>query len=98
MSLGRLLKDTMHLETSDLLVTPKVTQFLRTNSEGILMNKAGTAVSRESKALVAEIMDKAFAGKESALLDGLVPNDAGHALVAEAVWKATGYAGSTAGN
>ena len=62
MSLGRLLKDTMHLETSELLVTPKVTQFLRTNSEGILMNKAGTAVSRESKALVAEIMDKAFAG------------------------------------
>lgn len=62
MSLGKLLKETMHFETSDLLVTPKVMKFLRSNTEGVLMNKAGTALSRESKALVAEIMDKAFAG------------------------------------
>jgi hypothetical protein len=64
MSLGKLLKDTMHMETSELLVTPRVTQFLYDNPQGLTLNRAGTALSRDSKRIISEVMDKGFAGNE----------------------------------
>jgi hypothetical protein len=43
-------------------------------------------------------VDRAFAGKEADLLDGLSPNDEGHVVVAAEIWKATGYTAPAAGN
>jgi lysophospholipase L1-like esterase len=42
-------------------------------------------------------VDRAFAGRESELLDGLNPNDDGHQVIAAEIWKATGLANPTAG-
>lgn len=64
MSLGKLLKDTIHLQTSDLLVTPKITKFLQDNPGGLTLNRARTSLSADSKRLVSYIMDKGFAGNE----------------------------------
>jgi lysophospholipase L1-like esterase len=43
-------------------------------------------------------VDRAFAGKEAALLDGVSPNDEGHKIIAGEIMKATGYILPAAGN
>lgn len=65
MALGKLLKDAIHFQDSKgLLVTPKVSAFLRSNPEGLTLSDDRTALSDDSKAIVQKVMDAAFAGNE----------------------------------
>jgi hypothetical protein len=60
MALGKTLK---HLvRKTDLLVTPRVMDFLRDNPEGMILNDEGTDLADETKALILDIMQKAWVG------------------------------------
>jgi hypothetical protein len=61
------------------------------------MNGLIRKMARTRGLAVADI-DRAFAGKEAQLLDGLSPNDEGHVVIAAEIWKAAGYVAPTAGN
>jgi hypothetical protein len=60
MALGTTLR---HLtRKTDLLVTPRVREFLMRNPEGMLLNDDGSDLADETKELVLEIMQKSFVG------------------------------------
>lgn len=62
-----------------------------------LLNDVIRKMARTRGLGVADV-DRAFAGKEAQLLDGLSPNDEGHQVVAAEIMKATGYTAPAAGN
>lgn len=60
MALGKTLKALTR--RSDLLVTPRVQDFLRSNPEGMLMSEDGSQIAPETKELIDQIMQAAFVG------------------------------------
>lgn len=59
MALGTMLKNLTR--QSDLLVSPKVREFLMKNPEGMVMNDEGTDLADDTKDLILQIMQAAFA-------------------------------------
>jgi hypothetical protein len=54
------------------------------------MNALIRKMARTRGLAVADV-DKAFAGRESTLIEDLLPNDEGHKVVAAEIWKALGH-------
>lgn len=67
---------------------------------GVVVNELNGVIRKmaRTRGLGVADLDRAFAGKEAELLDGVSPNDAGHQVVAAEIWKATGYVMPAAGN
>lgn len=60
MALGKLMRGLSR--QSDLLVTPRINEFLMRNPEGLILNDAGTDLHEDTKALILDIMQKSFVG------------------------------------